>query len=99
MKGVTTRLLEGGLHCLQPLEACPFKKKAFVEFVTILLLFYVLVFLAVRHVGSSSPTRAGMEPTPPCTGRLILNPWTTREVPGILSLCPEPWAQSLERAR
>ena len=24
MKGVNTRLLEGCLHCLQPLEACPF---------------------------------------------------------------------------
>ena len=26
--------------------------KVFIEFVTILLLFYVLVFLAMRHVGS-----------------------------------------------
>ena len=26
--------------------------KVFIEFVTILLLFHVLVFLAVRHVGS-----------------------------------------------
>ena len=27
--------------------------KVFIEFVTILLLFYLLVFLALRHVGSS----------------------------------------------
>ena len=31
--------------------------KVFIEFVTILLLFHVLVFLAMRHVGSSSQTR------------------------------------------
>ena len=29
--------------------------KVFIEFATILLLFYVLVFLALRHVGSHIP--------------------------------------------
>ena len=31
--------------------------KVFAEFAAILLLFHVFVFLAIRHVGSSSPTR------------------------------------------
>ena len=31
--------------------------KDFIEFVTILLLFYGLVFLAIRHVGSQPPNQ------------------------------------------
>ena len=31
--------------------------KVFIEFVAVLLPFYVLVFLALRHVGSYFPTR------------------------------------------
>ena len=59
--------------------------KAFIEFVTILFLFYVLVFLARRHVGSHFPehwTHA------PCIRRSSLNHWTMREVPRwIFKLC------------
>ena len=57
-------------------------KKVFIEseFVTILLLFYVLFcfcFLALRHVGSL--TRGWT--CAPCNGRWSLNLWTIREVP------------------
>ena len=37
--------------------------KVFIEFVTILFLFYVLVFLAMRHVGSHFPDQ-GLNPCP-----------------------------------
>ena len=37
--------------------------KVFIEFVTILLLFYVLVFLAPRHVASQLPNQ-GSNPHP-----------------------------------
>ena len=53
--------------------------KVFIEFVTILLLFYVLAFWP-RGMGDLSPTtRDGIHTT--CIGRQSLNHWTTREVP------------------
>ena len=55
--------------------------KVFIEFVTILLLFYVLVFW-FRGMGDlSSPTRDQTQI--PCIGRRSLNYWTTRKAPGI----------------
>ena len=61
--------------------------KVFIEFVTILLLFYVLIFWPRGMWDLSSPTR-DRTPTP-CTGRQSLNHWTAREVPatGVLYLC------------
>ena len=52
--------------------------KVLIEFVAVLLLFYVLVFLAVSHVGSELLTRDRT-----CTrsmGRQSLNYCTTREI-------------------
>ena len=57
----------------------PFFFKVFIEFVTILLLFYVLVFWPQGTWDLSSPTR-GWTRTP-CTGRQNLKHWTTSEVP------------------
>ena len=53
--------------------------KVFIELPTILLLFYVLVFLAMRHVDLSFLTRD--QTHTPCIGRRSRNRWTTREVP------------------
>ena len=53
--------------------------KVFIEFVTILFLFYVLVFWPRGMWDLSSPTRDRTHT--PCTGRRNLNHWTTREVP------------------
>ena len=53
--------------------------KVFIEFVTILLLFYVLVFWPGGMWDLSSPTRDRTHT--PCMGRRSLNHWTTREVP------------------
>ena len=53
--------------------------KVFIEFVTILLLFPVLVFWPGRTWGLISLTRN--RTCIPCIGRQSLNPWTTREVP------------------
>ena len=55
--------------------------EVFIEFVTILLLSYVLLFLARKHVGSSLPNQ-GLNPSTSCIGRWSLNHWTTRKVPG-----------------
>ena len=52
--------------------------KVFIEFVTILLLFYVWVFWLRGMWDPSSPTRD--QTRTPCIGRLSLNYWTTREV-------------------
>ena len=52
--------------------------KVFIEFVTILLLFYVLVFWPRGMWDLSSLTRDWTRT--PCIGRQILNHWTTREV-------------------
>ena len=51
--------------------------RSFVEFVAILFLFSVLVFLAMRHTGAWL-TDQGSNPG---TGRQDLNHWTTRHVP------------------
>ena len=53
--------------------------KVFIEFVTILLLFYVLVFWPRGMWDLSSSTRD--RTCTPCIGRQSLNHWTAREVP------------------
>ena len=53
--------------------------KVFIEFVTILLLFYVLVFWPRGMWDLSSPTRNRTRT--PFIGRRSLNHWTPREVP------------------
>ena len=54
--------------------------KVFIEFVTILLLFYVLVFLAPRHVRSELPNQ-GLNPHPLQIGSRRLSHWITKEAP------------------
>ena len=51
----------------------------FIEFVTILLLFYVLIFWPGSTWDLSSLTRD--QTRTPCIGRQSLNHWTTRKVP------------------
>ena len=58
--------------------------RVFIEFVTILLLFYVLVFWPRGMWDLSSPTRDRTRT--PCIGRQSLNHWTAREVPIALVL-------------
>ena len=53
--------------------------KVFIEFVTILLLFYVLVLWLRGMWNLSSPTRD--QTCIPCIGRRSVHHWTTREVP------------------
>ena len=53
--------------------------KVFIEFVTILLLFYVLIFWPRGMWDLRSLTRD--QTYTPCIGRQNLNPWTAREVP------------------
>ena len=53
--------------------------KVFIEFATILLLFYVLVFWLQGMWDPSSST--GDRTHTPCIGRRSLNHWTAREVP------------------
>ena len=80
------------LGTLFPTPSAFFKKifltwtnfKVFIEFATILLLFYVLVFWPQGMWDLSSPTRDGIRT--PCIGRRSLNHWTTREVP-LIFLC------------
>ena len=60
--------------------------KFFTELVTILLLFYALVFWPVGMWDLSSPTKD--RTCTPCTGRQRLNHWTAREVPLLLQLLP-----------
>ena len=48
-----------------------------IEFVTMLLLFHVLLFWSLGMWDLSSPTRDRT----PCIGRGSLNQWTAREVP------------------
>ena len=56
--------------------------KVLIEFVTILLLFYVLVFWPRGMWDLSSPTRDRTRT--PCFGRRCLNHWTAREVLGLV---------------
>ena len=58
--------------------------KVFIEFVTILLLFYVLVFWPRAMWDLSSPTRD--QTRTPCIGRRSLKHWTAREVPNAIFL-------------
>ena len=53
--------------------------KVFIEFVTILLLFYVLVFWLPGRQDFSSPTSD--RTCTPCSGSVE---WTSKEVPGAL---------------
>ena len=53
--------------------------KVFIEFVTILLLIFVLVFWPQDMWDLSSPTRDWT--CTPCIGRRSLNHWTARDVP------------------
>ena len=55
--------------------------KVFIEFVTILLLFYVLVFWPWGMWDLSSPTRDWTHT--PFTGKWSLNDWIAMEVPGL----------------
>ena len=57
--------------------------RVFIEFVTILLLFYVLVFWPRGIWDLSSPTRD--RTCTPSIGRRSLNQWTTSEVPQIIT--------------
>ena len=59
--------------------------KVFIEFVTILLLFYVFVFWPWGMWDLSSPTRDWTHT--PCIGRQSLNHWTAREVPVWVFYC------------
>ena len=52
--------------------------KVFVEFVTILLLFYAGVFGCTACGIASQPN---IEPTPPALEGKVLNHWTAKEVP------------------
>ena len=65
--------------------------KVFIKFVTVLLLSYVLVFLANRHMGSYLLNQ-GSSPHPhtPCSGRWSLNHWTTRKALRTLFLTAAP---------
>ena len=60
--------------------SCPFLLffKVLIEFVTALLLFYVLVFW-LRGMWDLH-SRPGIEPTPPALEGKVFNHWTTREV-------------------
>ena len=53
--------------------------KVFIEFATMLLLFYILVLWLWGMWDLSSPTRDRTRT--PCIGRRSLNHWTAREVP------------------
>ena len=55
--------------------------KVFIEFITILLLFYVFFFWSQGTWDLSSPTKDWT--CTPCIGKWSLNHWTTREVPKI----------------
>ena len=57
--------------------------KVFIEFITTLLLFYVLVFWPQGMWDLSSLTRDGT--CIPCIGRQSLNDWATREAPVYLT--------------
>ena len=63
--------------------------KVFIEFVTVLLLFYVLVFWPRGMWDLSSLTRDWT--CPPCIGRRSLNCWTPKEVPLVSLFYLFPW--------
>ena len=57
--------------------------KVFIEFATILLLFYVWGFCPWGMYDLNSPTRD--QTYTPCIRRCTLNHWTTREIPSLLN--------------
>ena len=59
--------------------------KVFIEFVTLLLLFFSFGFLATREAGVLAP-QPGFSPVALCIRRRRLNHWTTREVSNPLSV-------------
>ena len=65
--------------------------KVFIEFVTILLLFYILVFWPGGIWDLSSPTRDRTHT--PCIGKRSLNHWIARDVLQSLNLIKHPGAQ------
>ena len=71
---------------------CIFLKEVFIEFVTVLLLFYVLIFRPQGMCNFSSP---GTEPTPPALEGEVLTTGLPGKSPGIvfyaqfLSLMPK----------
>ena len=74
--------------------------KVFIEFITTLLLFYVLVFWPQGMWDLSSLPRDGT--CIPCIGRQSLNDWATREAPQVIfvsvngsSLAPPPSSTAL----
>ena len=74
----------GGFFMTEPPGKAPMWTifKVFIEFVPVLILLYVLLFLALWHVGSCLPER-GLNPHPlqPCSGKRSLSNWTRRKVP------------------
>ena len=58
--------------------------KVFIQFATILLPFYVLLFLAVRHVGFYFPSQGPNSLHTPCIAMWGVNQWATRKVPDFL---------------
>ena len=67
--------------------------KVFIEFVTILLLLYVLIFWPQDMWGLSSPTRGQTHTS--CPGRQSLNHQTTREISSFLLLQLTPLCSKL----
>ena len=61
--------------------------KVLIEFLTILLLFHVLVFWPRGMWDLSSPTTD--QTCTLCIGRQSLNHWTTREVPKFINFKPK----------
>ena len=57
--------------------------KVFIEFVTVLLLLYALVFWPCGMWDLSASTKD--QTHIPCLGRQSLNPWITRDVPSVVS--------------
>ena len=69
--------------------------KDFIEFVTVLLLFYVLVFWPQGTWDLSSTTRDSI--CTPCIGRWSFNHWTTREVSSYFHLTMDSyWVHQLD---
>ena len=85
LNGLTTKNLVGFFFRFLFLMWTIFK--VFIEFVTILLLFYTLFFWPPGMWDLSSPRRDGT--CTPCTGKQSLNPWTTREVPRVSNIAHE----------
>ena len=53
--------------------------KVFIEFVTVLILFYISWFLALKHVGCYCPNQ-GSNPQPPTLEGKVFKHWIAREV-------------------